>query len=187
MLEVEQKYRIEDLQDLQSKLDRLQPKTEAVQQHFDTYYNHPSRDFAETGEALRVRRIDGVPLITYKAPKLPGKIKARRELEWRLDPGDPGGDQMEELLKLLGFRRVAAVNKERRPYLMDGKSGEIVVVIDCVQNLGNFAEVELLVAGKPEIEPAREEIRELAEQLGLRVSEPRSYLQMVLQADSGGR
>ena len=50
-----------------------------MQEHVDTYYNHPSRDFAETREALRIRRVDGVPMVTYKGTKLPGEVKARRE------------------------------------------------------------------------------------------------------------
>ena len=185
MYEVEQKYRVEDLNDLRSKLSNLGAAAGRPQQHWDTYYNHPSRDFAETGEAFRIRRIDGVPLITYKGPKLPGRIKARRELEWRLDPGDPSGDLTEELLQLLGFRPVASVSKERQPYSISGEFAPIAVVIDHVENVGNFAELELIVAEKGSVEGARDKIQLFSERLGLRTAEPRSYLEMLIQYNSG--
>lgn len=136
---------------------------------------------------MRVRRVNGVPLITYKAAKLPGEMKARRELEWRLDPGDPSGDQMEELLQMLSFRRVAEVRKERQTYTIGGIFADAAIVIDRVETLGEFAELELLIGKKSEIDQARGLIRQLSDQLGLRTVEPRSYLEMVLESYSGDR
>jgi adenylate cyclase class 2 len=85
---------------------------------------------------------------------------------------------------LLGFRRVATVTKQRRPYVLEAQTDEMTILIDSVQNLGNFVEVELLVGKNSQIDVARDRIRELSNLLGLRMSEPRSYLQMVLESDS---
>ena len=185
MFEVEQKYRVEHLSDLHRRLEELGATAEPEQQHRDAYFNHPSRDFAETGEAFRVRRIDGTPLITYKGAKYAGAIKARRELEWRLDPGDPEGNQTEELLGLLGFQPVATVQKRRCPYRLGGRETELLVVIDDVDSIGVFAELERVVEDESQIESARVEIHELSAKLGLRTPEPRSYLEMVLEFHSG--
>lgn len=183
MFEVEQKYHVEDLADLEQRLRQLGAIEQPVQQHVDTYYNHPSRDFAVTREALRVRRIDGIPLVTYKGTKLPGEVKARRELEWRLDPGDPDGTNMEELLQMLGFRRVAAVTKRRRSFQMPMESADFGIMIDRVDLLGSFAEIELIAPDADQIETARSKIIELAERLGLQLAESRSYLRMILERD----
>jgi len=184
MFEVEQKYRVDDRDDLHRRLMQLDAKAQKSQRHSDRYYNHPSRDFAETGEAFRVRRVDGVPLITYKGPKLPGPIKARKELEWRLDPGDPSGEQMEELLQILGFRPVATVEKIRSSYFLSTPMDEMVVVIDEVEKVGIFAEIEQVVAKDSDIDRAKIGIGQLSDQLRLRTVEPRSYLEMVLESIS---
>jgi len=183
MFEVEQKFHVEDLAGLEERLRELGAAEQSSQQHVDTYYNHPSRDFAETLEALRIRRVDGVPMVTYKGTKLPGAVKARRELEWRLDPGDPEGTKMEELFQMLGFRRVATVTKRRRCYQLPAESADCGVMIDQVDSLGLFAEIELIAGESSEIEIARERIGQLAERLGLYLAEPRSYLRMILEQD----
>ncbi len=167
------------------RLAELGAVEQRTEQHSDSYYNHPSRDFRETMEALRIRRVDGVPMITYKGPKLPGAIKARLEREWRLDPGDPDGSSTEELLQILGFRPVAIVQKSRRCFRLPGDMADFGVVIDDVQSLGLFAEVELVVAQLSEIEPARERIASLSGHLGLQRAEPRSYLSMLLELSAG--
>lgn len=179
--EVEQKYHVDDVAELENRLRELGAVEEQTQQHKDTYYNHPSRDFAETQEAFRVRRVNGVPMITYKGTKLPGTVKARRELEWRLDPGDADGAKMEELLELLSFRRVAVVEKRRRCFSMPADLTDFGVMIDQVSELGSFAELELIAADSSQVEAARERICQLSGRLGLHQAEPRSYLTMILE------
>lgn len=50
MFEVEQKFHVDDLANLEKRLHELGAAEQPSQQHIDTYYNHPSRDFAETRE-----------------------------------------------------------------------------------------------------------------------------------------
>jgi len=183
VFEVEQKYVIGDLPELLERIGQMGGTEQETQQHVDTYYNHPSRDFAQTGEALRLRRIDGVPMITYKGIKLPGEIKARREMEWRLDPGDPEGAKTEELWQVLGFRRVASVCKTRRILTLPQPFSAMTVVVDRVDRLGDFAEVEMIAADEDSVPDARRQISQLAGQLGLQNAEPRSYLRMILALD----
>lgn len=185
MIEVEQKFIVENIALLRQRLQAIGAVGGTAEQHADTYYNHPARDFAETGEALRVRRINGLPEITYKGPKLPGSIKARQELQWRLDPGDPEGRQTEELLELLGFYRVATVEKWRFPYAL--AAGAPAIMIDQVTSLGDFAEIELLVPSRTEVEPARQRVANLAAELGLRLPEPNSYLTLFLDRFRGSQ
>jgi adenylate cyclase class 2 len=183
--EIEQKFHVDDVTRLEQRLAELGAVADTTQEHSDSYYNHPSRDFRETREALRIRRVDGIPMITYKGPKLPGAIKARREQEWRLDPGDIDGSSTEQLLQILGFRPVAVVRKRRRPYRLPKPWNDFQVVLDEVQLLGRFAEVELLVESEAEIEPARQRIGELSDHLGLQRAEPRSYLSMLMELPTG--
>lgn len=178
--EVEQKFPLKNLEIFERALRASGAVEETTQYHADTYYNHPCRDFAATQEAFRIRRIGAVPMITYKGPKLPGAVKARREMEWRLDPGDKDGTQTAELLELLGFKPVATVKKTRRPFAASDLTGPFGVVIDEVEGLGLFVEIEVLVEKQQGVEQAREKIQRIARQLGLHQAEARSYLRMVL-------
>ncbi len=134
-------------------------------------------------------------MITYKGTKLPGAVKARREMEWRLDPGDPDGSSTEELLVLLGFRQVATVSKSRQSFALCEGTTEFTITIDQVDSLGWFAEIELVineaekttVRATPDrrsdaIEAAQQQIVDLAPKLGLHRDEPRSYLRMLLES-----
>lgn len=199
MYEIELKYRIDDVSVVLSRLLKLGAVESATELHEDTYYRHPCRDFAATGEALRIRRIDGMPFVTYKGAKkmvshgdVTG-IKLRRELEWALAPADHDGAKMAEMLTSLGFSVVATVIKQRRPFEIqlgsefgggdDLGEARAVVTIDCVNGIGDFAEIEVLCENESEQQRAAAAIGELAGQLGVAIAEPRSYLSMVLALD----
>jgi adenylate cyclase, class 2 len=134
----------------------------------DEYFNHPSRDFALTDEALRLRK-DAKGKITYKGPKLDRLTKTREEIEMNIDDLD----KMAQILLRLGFRRVAKVTKKRREFLLEG----VTVCLDSVQGLGDFVELEIQGA---DAEEGRSRIEKLRDELGLVGSERRSYLEMLL-------
>tara|TARA_R110002049_G_scaffold4601_4_gene31846 strand:+ start:73268 stop:73849 length:582 start_codon:yes stop_codon:yes gene_type:complete len=190
MIEVELKFPVTDAQTLREQLDQLGGRKASTENHVDTYFNHPCRDFAETSEALRIRKIDGLPYVTYKGAKLPGEVKARRELEWSLGESDGNerpnnGSNMQELLTLLGFREVANVHKCRESYVIEDESGPISVTIDRVEQLGTFAEVEVIAEDDTQVETARTRVTDLAKKLKLENSEPRSYLRLLLVRREG--
>ncbi len=179
MLEVEQKFRVDEEAKLLSCLEAIGAVADTTEIHEDIYYAHPARDFRQTTEALRIRVVNGVPMITYKGPKLPGSMKVRKELEWRLDPGDPCGRQTMEMLDLLGFKPVATVRKSRNVFRLS--ESHLTVAVDNVERLGLFAEIECLVSEVPEIDGAKKRIQQAQLQLGLEKKEKRSYLGMLLE------
>jgi adenylate cyclase, class 2 len=180
MFEVEQKFWIDDLVQLEDRLHSLGAAEATAQQHADEYFNHPSRDFAETKEALRIRRIDNVAHVTYKGPKLPGDVKARQEMEWCLSPGDSDGSLTAKLWTTLGFRSVSIVRKSRRIFSCERFGSDLSITIDSVEGVGQFTEVELVVSHEKEVEAARHRIINVAKQLGLSRMEPSSYLNLLL-------
>ena len=160
----------------------------------DTYYDAPHRSFAETDEALRIRRTTALPadpidsggadpnneadpdptaVLTYKGPLLEAESKSREEFESEL--GDP--EAVDEALSRLGFSPAATVEKERTYYVLDGYT----VTLDDVAGLGEFVEVEREQA-EAGIEAVREGARELLEGLGLDPDEQirTSYLGLLL-------
>lgn len=181
VFEVEMKFRIADPDAFRQRLIEIGATAVDTRIDEDTYYRHPCRDFAATREALRIRRIDGAALVTYKGPKQASDVKTRQELEWPLGPSDPDGSQMAALLKNLGFMQVQVVRKSRETFrLQRGGSLPLTITIDYVEQLGSFVEVETVI-DLGQIEQAQNEVRAFAKSVKLDVPESRSYLRMLLQ------
>ena len=150
----------------------------------DSYYDAPHREFAETDEALRLRReteLDGdgetTTKMTYKGPLVEAESKTREEHETAVADGDAAAG----ILDGLGFEPAATVEKERERFDVDGYT----VTLDTVSGLGSFVEVER-EATEAEIEEVRAGAEELLRELGLDPDEQirTSYLGLLLADNS---
>jgi adenylate cyclase class 2 len=178
-MEVEQKFPVDDLTAVESRLKALGAELSVPEREVDLYYGHPARDFGATDEALRIRRRGGEGFITYKGPKIDATTKTRREIDLRLPDGPEGCGPWAALLEALGFRPVAEVGKDRRKALVAWEGRRIEVSLDRVDQVGTFVELEL-VTDSGGIADAKACIASLAERLGLSGSERRSYLELLL-------
>lgn len=182
-MEVEAKYRVPDHNALESRLRQLPAQFLHKERHRDTYLRHPCRDFKATDEALRIRVVDGKPWVTYKGPRREGAMKIRPEIELPL--GESDLDAWLRIWNALGFHEVATVVKNRRTFQFSTRtsssdSDPLLIAIDSVENVGDFAEIERVVNSEQEIEQARSDIERLAHWLGLDHLERRSYLALLL-------
>jgi adenylate cyclase, class 2 len=178
--EVELKFPIPDLPAFARQLSSLHAKVSAPQEEVDLYLAHPSRDFAQTDEALRLRRRSEANFITYKGPKIDSTTKTRREIELPLGSGTESLASWQALLAAVGFRPVAEVRKLRRKAHVTWQGHEIEVSLDDVRDVGTYVEFELVVA-ENEVELARVCIQSLAQSFGLTQGERRSYLSLLLK------
>lgn len=154
----------------------------------DTYYDAPHREFADTDEALRVRRetdLDSgleTAKLTYKGPLVDAESKTREEYETVVSDGEATAG----LLDGLGFNPAATVEKERTSYEVTG----FTVTLDAVDGLGTFVEVEREVvaeeADDPAVDRARNEAMALLEELGLHPESQirTSYLGLLLESEA---
>jgi adenylate cyclase class 2 len=182
-IEVEQKFPVADLGAVAARLAALGAELGQPRVEEDRYYRHPARDFAETDEALRLRRVGPARWITYKGPKLDATTKTRREIELPL-PAESAGSETSEtwenLLEALGFTPVAVVRKKRRKARLSLGDCPIEVSLDEVEQVGTFVELEVMTdAGQ--VESAKVLLAALATQLGLDGGERRSYLELLLE------
>lgn len=175
MYEVELKVRAEHGA-IRDRLDALGAEPLGTVEQADTYYDHPVREFAETDEALRVRREthagEQTARVTYKGPLLEAASKTREEFETGVD----SGETMAEILEKAGFEPAATVEKTRERFEIDGYT----VTLDTISGLGEFVEVE---TEAEEIAPAREGAVELLDELGLDADDQirTSYLGLLLE------
>jgi len=177
MYEVEVKVAA-DLERVADRLDELGATRTGDVVQVDTYYDAPHRDFAETDEALRVRREtrDGgtEARLTYKGPLVEAESKTREEYETGVDDGETAA----AIVDNLGFDPAATVEKERRFYRYDGYT----VTLDDVEGVGEFVEVET-ETNEDGVETAREGAYEVLRELRLDPDEQirTSYLGMLLE------
>ena len=172
MLEIELKTRVPSLEDVRKALNNHQAESRGRVHEHDIYYNAPHRDFGVTDEAVRVRYTDDHAVVTYKGPKMKNyNLKAREELNFAVE----SGTAFETMLSRLGFTKTAEVNKWREHFVM----GDASISLDTVEELGTFAEIEIIASPGDEDPTAR--IERIAQEIGVK-GEPilASYLELLL-------
>ncbi len=145
MYEVELKIEA-DHDSVQNHLESADAQRLGEAEQTDTYFDAPDRSFADTDEALRLRRettgvieadnkspIDTVQ-ITYKGPLVDEESKTREEFETTV--GDE--EEASKILEGLGYTPAATVHKSRLRYRLDG----YLVTLDDVSEVGQYVEVE---------------------------------------------
>jgi len=168
------------LEPVRNRLAELGADRRGIVRQVDTYYDAPDRSFAETDEALRLRRErrDGTEIqLTYKGPLVDDDSKSRREAETVVEDAEA----LAAILEGLGFEPAATVRKERERFELDGYA----VTLDTVEGVGEFVEIET-TATAAELDDAREGAFEIVDRLGLDAGDctRRSYLEMVLEGRS---
>ncbi len=172
MMEIEVKAPLSDLGKVESRVTELGGRDFGCSLQVDEYYAHPSRDFARTDEALRLRTENDLTVITYKGPKLDGETKTREEFEVSI----ANRATMASILDRLGFKPVIRISKRRHVYGLKG----ITVCFDSVVGLGDFIELEI---DSEDVEHGKSAIFSLMREIGVSGSERRSYLELLLEKD----
>jgi adenylate cyclase class 2 len=153
--EIEIKFRIENLRDLNRRLRaagfrRITPRTHEM----NALYDLPGQPLRKRGELLRLRQYGKEWVLTHKSKGVAGRHKTRVELETKISDGD----MMDAILRSLGYQPTFRYEKFRAEWT-DGRGH---VVVDETP-IGNFGEIE----GPPRW------IDQIAKKLGIR---PEHYI-----------
>ena len=132
--EVEIKFVVADMRLLEWQLAKLgfrcvTPPTHEV----NTLYDLPGQQLRRKGELLRLRKYGESWRLTHKTRGTTGKHKSRAELE----TGVASGEQMDAILRVLGYRPVFVYEK----YRSEWTDGAGHVVLDHTP-LGDIGEIE---------------------------------------------
>jgi len=195
LIEVEIKAKISNPNSLKEKFKYRNGKYKLSLHHEDTYFNMPNelRDFKKTDEALRVRKSveyqgniqDSTKKInyfmTYKGKKIDSLTKSRKELEVKVNEGE----DLIEMLKILGFREIFTVIKERDLFEFNYKNNIIEALIDYIPILKeHFLEVEIITESTEKLDATRELLFEFLNlfDIGKNESIRKSYLELIIEA-----
>ena len=182
MFEVELKFAVPNPEPVIRELMSCGAIQQPALAQSDLYLAHPSRDFAQTDEALRIRSIGPETRVTYKGPVVSETTKTRRELEIKIEPGPEAAETFRQIWLALGFRQVREVRKIRHPMDLRLGNRDWDIAWDEVQGLGSYLEIETL-ANESELGEAQAAILVLANSLGLSCQERKSYLELLLEKD----
>jgi len=200
LIEVEIKVKIENPDDMRKKFIEHSGIYKMSLLHEDTYFNMPEglRDFRKSDEALRIRKsieshIDRKEprqkskyFITYKGQKMDSTTKTRKELESIVEEGET----LRDILKLLGFREIFTVKKERELYEFEYQGHKIEALIDYLPILKeHFIEVEIGTDSKEEIDKATRVLFDFLNIFGIREEQSirKSYLELIADKFKGKR
>ena len=180
-IEVEFKFPVESLVTLRETLIALGAQTSKVSEQVDEYFNDPLRDFAKMDIALRIRQSDSNLWLTFKGPNLDPSAKIRTEIETPL-VDQAAAEQIKQTFIGIGYFSVARVAKQRETLSLEWEGQHVEVCLDTVAEVGEFAELELVVESAAEQDAAKQVLESLADKLGLSGSIRTSYLELLLQS-----
>ena len=172
MIEVEVKIPIENIEKIKKKLLETGFIYQKTVVETDTYFISDHYDMRKKDKALRIRKTENLDTgevkaqLNCKGPKLDQVSMPRKETE--IDIYEP--EKMEDILKELEFYPASCrVKKTRGYYIKDH------------MNLGNFLELEIIVAKEEERAGGLDMIYELMRMLGCEKTETvrDSYLSML--------
>lgn len=177
MIEVEVKaHAPHDQGALEDKLIKIGARRVKEEFQEDIYFNAPHRDFAQTDEALRIRKVTDDTsekiFITYKGAKMDEISKTRKEVE----VGVEDSDKVADIFKSLSFRPVATVRKNRIIYTLE----DLIITLDEVHGVGHFVEIEKEMEEGSDTQEALDEIFATYSKIGIEDGfERRSYLELM--------
>jgi adenylate cyclase class 2 len=176
MIEVEVKAHLTDFKEIKIKLSSIGAREVRTEYQEDIYFNAPHRDFAQTDEALRIRKVTSKGgfeiILTYKGAKLDELSKTREEIEVNIEDLE----NTKLILEKLGFKPVRPVKKDRIFYTIN----EYIITLDTVHEVGNFVEIEKDLNEGADYQESLDEIFRLYLKLGVTDGfERRSYLELL--------
>ena len=171
MIEVESKYWSPGNTSVISTLGKLGAKKLSEMTMEDIYFAHPSRDFGQTDESIRLRKKEDGSELTYKGPRMKAATaKAREEITIKVDDAL----NAQRIIERLGFKEAYAIVKKRATYQLD----RLRVDVDDVDGLGEFVELEVLTESPDRTASLLELARS---ELGLTKLEPKTYLELLIE------
>jgi len=172
LIETEIKGKVKNFAYIRDRLVHLQFKKVRSVREVDIYYNHPIRDFGQTGEVLRIRK-SNTNALTYKGHVLSQRTKTRHEYQ----SGVSNADAMSKVLQSLGFKPCGIITKSREIWEYNGINANL----DDVSSLGRFVEVEIMSSDHQNTADAEKQLFTVAEQIGLDIKSitTKSYLELI--------
>ena len=132
----------------------------------DTYFTDKNMSFVRDRVCLRTRKTNEDFLeLTYK-PKTDNNTEkyGKREVNIKIEPQDYNDTKY--ILKELGYEEYVSFKKHRKIYSKNINNFEYNIMIDEIENVGSFIELEILANNEKEKEQLHDELDLFVEKIG---------------------
>lgn len=156
MREVEIKAKINNASELEAKLLEMGAIFERELQQNDRVFVFQNPQLGTKAQRVRLREQEGKYIVTVKKMLTNALDNTEREV----DVSDPG--QFADMLELMDYKELFQVKKHRKFF----KYSDMTVCLDKVDKLGEFIEIEKLIADEDETN-VQADHRKLLTELGI--------------------
>lgn len=132
----------------------------------DTYFTDKNMSFVRDRVCLRTRKTnEDFSELTYK-PKTDNNTEkyGKREVNIKIEPQDYNDTKY--ILKELGYEEYVSFKKHRKIYSKNINNFEYNIMIDEIENVGSFIELEILANNEKEKEQLHDELDLFIEKMG---------------------
>lgn len=165
-IELEASYHLgENYEDILEKIKEQNFKLVEDSVEEDTYFTDKNLEFVKSRTCLRTRKTNEDFLeLTYK-PKTDNSTEkyGKKEVNLRLDPKDY--EDTKYVINQLGYIEYVSFKKYRQVYSKNIDGFEYNIMIDKIDGVGNFIELEILANTEEEKEKLRTELDKFVERM----------------------
>lgn len=166
IIELEASYHLKD--DYSDLLNKIKQEDFILKENVteeDTYYTDKELKFIDERICLRTRKInDDFLELTYK-PKSDDKTEkyGKKEVNIELNPNDY--EDTKYVIKELGYIEYVSFKKYRKTYFKKENNAEYNIMIDTIDGIGNFVELEILVNSERQKEEFHDELDDFVKRM----------------------
>ena len=181
--EIELKAWVENPEKLRDFLTEIYGKPEVLDKS-DIYYLYPKQDDAHFGQPVRLRKENGLNIVTLKKKSYVNGIEINDEIEFKVD-------EPENFLKFLELSGASSwIRKTKKGWKFkvneeNSSDGRTLIELCEVSTLGWFIEIETVVESpdQSQIEQAEARIRSVLKKSGVAEEkiEPRCYSDLLIE------
>ena len=167
IIEMEESFVIED--DFKKLLEKIKEEDfklvdENVEE--DTYYTDPEEVFVRDRICLRTRKTNDDRLeLTYK-PKTDNRTEQYGKRESNVSIKVKDYEDIKYIIEELGYIEYVSFKKHRKTYTKTIGGIEHNIMLDTIDGVGKYAELEMIVHSKQEQESSREELDNFVKRMG---------------------
>ena len=158
LIELEASYCIENFEEILKKIKEKNYKFNYEVQEKDTYYTDKKLEFIKTKTCLRTRKTNNEKLeLTFKPKTTDSTEKyGKKEVNISLNLNDL--EDIKFILNGLGYDEYISFTKNRIVYTKNEYGFEHNVMLDSIENVGNFIELEIIAHTEDEKEKLHDEL-----------------------------
>ncbi|MCY0850150.1 class IV adenylate cyclase [Sulfuracidifex metallicus] len=134
--EIKMKLKSPSLNDLERELQQRSIPIISTEEQEDIYFNYKYRNFKQSDEAIRLRKIGNKYELTYKGPKQGSFGKSREEITISISNTDISNIRI--IMERIGLYETFIVKKIRKNFKIE----KFIISLDRVEGLGEFIEIE---------------------------------------------